>query len=254
MAGISYVAALYLQMVAGLSPLQAGLCLVPQYIVMTAGFMVAPRLAARFGQSKVMSVGIAIAGAGLLLMTAVRSTDSLGLLVGAAVLTSGGIAPAMALFVGLILGSAPPEKAGSAAALNETSGEFGIALGIATLGTLATFIYRIQLTDHLAASVPNDAAAAAKQSLAAALATASQLPTAAGADLLEAARAAFTAGLHTVGAVGGVIFLGLAVLVALAFRPAATATVNAHFEDADDTRVLLPGSALRTQTSETGDD
>jgi DHA2 family multidrug resistance protein-like MFS transporter len=254
MAGISYVAALYLQMVAGLSPLQAGLCLVPQYIVMTAGFMIAPRLAARFGQSNVMSVGIAISGIGLLLMTAVRSADSLGLLIGAAVLTSGGIAPAMALFVGLILGSAPPEKAGSAAALNETSGEFGIALGIATLGTLATFIYRIELSDHLALSVPSQAAAAAQQSLAAALATASQLPAAAGTDLLAAARAAFTAGLHTVGAVGGVIFLGLAALVALAFRPADTSVNARSLEDADDTRVLLPGSALLTQASETGDD
>jgi MFS transporter, DHA2 family, multidrug resistance protein len=42
--------------------------------------------------------------------------------------------------------------------------------------------------------------------------------------LLDAARAAFTVGLNTVGAVGGVIFLGLAVLVAVAFRDQATAT------------------------------
>jgi DHA2 family multidrug resistance protein-like MFS transporter len=227
MAGVSYVAVLYLQMVGGLSPLQAGLCLVPQYIVMAAGFMAAPRLAARFGQSGVMSVGMAIAGVGLLLLTQVRSTDGVVPLVAGLVLATGGIAPAMALMVGLILGSAPPEKAGSAAALNETSGEFGIALGIATLGTLATLIYRTQLSDRLGAAVPSRAAAEAQQSIAAAVAIASQLPGPSGAALLESARVAFTAGLNAVGAVGGVIFIGLAVLVAFAFRLPATA-VNAQ--------------------------
>jgi DHA2 family multidrug resistance protein-like MFS transporter len=40
----------------------------------------------------------------------------------------------------LILTAAPPERAGSAAGANETSSEFGIALGIALLGSLAAAV------------------------------------------------------------------------------------------------------------------
>ena len=61
----------------------------------------------------------------------------------------------MALTMGLMLAAAPPEKAGSVASISETGGEFGIALGIATLGSLGTIIYRNQLVDTVPpASLP----------------------------------------------------------------------------------------------------
>ena len=40
----------------------------------------------------------------------------------------------------LIVGSAPPERAGAAAAISETSSEFGGALGIAVLGSVVTAV------------------------------------------------------------------------------------------------------------------
>jgi DHA2 family multidrug resistance protein-like MFS transporter len=40
----------------------------------------------------------------------------------------------------LIMSAAPPERAGSVAGVNETSSEFGIALGIALLGSLAAAV------------------------------------------------------------------------------------------------------------------
>jgi DHA2 family multidrug resistance protein-like MFS transporter len=218
MAGVSFVAALYLQMVAGLSPLVAGLWLVPQYVAMAIGFLSAPRLAALFGATRVVAVGLIVSGLGLLVMSRVPATDGLGLLVGALVLATVGISPAMALMVGLVLNSAPPEKAGSAASLNATSGEFGIAFGIASLGTLAAFLYRSTLAPT--PSVPIDAATAAREGIAAALVAASQLPAPAGAELVESARNAFTAGLNGVGLVGGIVFFGLALAAELTFRPA----------------------------------
>lgn len=51
----------------------------------------------------------------------------------------------------LVLTTAPPEKAGAASAISETSAEFGGAVGIATLGTLAAAIYR----DHMRGQVPD---------------------------------------------------------------------------------------------------
>ena len=42
----------------------------------------------------------------------------------------------------LIVGAAPPERAGAASAISETGVEFGGALGIALLGSIGTAVYR----------------------------------------------------------------------------------------------------------------
>jgi DHA2 family multidrug resistance protein-like MFS transporter len=147
MAGATLLSALYLQSVLGLSPLRARLWLLPQNVAMVAGFLIALRFAQRSRPAYVMAAGLAIAASGLLLLTRVNGADDLGLVVGGLALANGGIALPMALVTNLILGSAPPEKAGSAAAMSETGGEFGVALGIATLGSIATAVYRDRIAD-----------------------------------------------------------------------------------------------------------
>lgn len=59
-------------------------------------------------------------------------------------------------------GVAPKQKAGSAAAISETSGEFGIALGVAVIGSVGAAVYRNQVS--VPDGVPADAAAAAERS------------------------------------------------------------------------------------------
>src|SRR5215207_1098192 len=134
MAGASLMATLYLQVVEGLSPLSAGLWLVPQNLAMIAGSLLAPALARKINPAYVMAAGLAIAGLGLLLHTQVDSVGGLGTLVTGLVLSSGGIALPMPLVANLVMRTAPPERAGSAASVMETSGEFGVAMGVATLG------------------------------------------------------------------------------------------------------------------------
>ena len=165
MAGATLLSALYLQSVLGLSPLRAGLWLLPQNVAMIAGFLVAPRFARRSRPAYVMAAGLAIAAGGLMLLTRVNGADDLDLVVGGLVLANGGIALPMALVTNLILGSAPPEKAGSAAAMSETGGEFGVALGIATLGSIATAVYRNRIADVIPPDVPAGAARAAHEGI-----------------------------------------------------------------------------------------
>src|SRR5262249_24929189 len=223
MAGVSLVESLYLQMVAGLPPLQAGLWLVPQSIAMAASILMASRLATRFGREAVMAVGMAVATGGLLLLTQVRSADGTMLLVAGVVLISAGMAAPLTLMAGIVLGSALPEKAGSAASLNETCGELGVALGVATVGTLASFVYRTGLEDRLPPSVPNEALAMAREGIAGAVAAAQTLPAGAAAALLEVARDSFTAAVNTTGAVCSVVFFGLVILVITTFKQRAPA-------------------------------
>ncbi|WP_219461785.1 MFS transporter [Nonomuraea rhizosphaerae] len=202
MAGTSLMSTTYLQTVAGLSPLQAGLWLVPQNLAMIVALTAAPRLAGRFGTAYVMGAGLLIGAAGLLLHTQVPSVGGLWLVVTGLVLASAGIAMPMGVGNGVIMTAAPAEKAGSAAALSETSGEFGIAVGVALLGSLGTAVYRSQLPAGLGS---------ARESVTAAVATGR-------ADVIELARTAFTGGLNVVALVGAGTFLVLAVLTMTALR------------------------------------
>ncbi len=218
MAGVSLMATLYLQLVQGLSPLRAGLWLVPQYVVMAAGAMAAPVLVRRIRPAYVMAAGLAIAAGGILLLTQVSSTGGPGLLVIGLSLATGGIALPMPLMMGQILGSVAPHKAGSAASISETSGEFGVAMGVATLGTLGTVVYRGELGNHIPRGVPAAAAHSAHESITAATSAAANLPGVLGSDLLDIARAAFTSGLNVVAGVGAAVFAGLAVVTVVVQR------------------------------------
>jgi DHA2 family multidrug resistance protein-like MFS transporter len=197
-------------------------------------------LAHRVRAAYVCAGGLALAAIGLLLHTQVESVGGLGLLVTGLTLASFGISLPMALTMGMILAAAPAEKAGSAASIQETGGEFGIALGIATLGSLGTVVYRNQLAGTVPTGVPDQAVDAAGEGITAAVAAAQQLPGPLSADLLDAARAAFTAGLNVVGGVGAAIFLWLAVTAAAALRhvraggeAGQSAPVDAEVETAD---------------------
>ena len=92
----------------------------------------------------------------------------------------------------LMVGAAPPERAGAAAAISETSSEFGGALGIAVLGSIGTAVYRSDLARNLPAGVPPEVAMIARDTLGGAVAAAGRLSDQLGVELLDAARRAFT--------------------------------------------------------------
>ncbi len=234
MAGTFLLATQYLQMVEGLSPLHAGLWLVPLNLAMVVATMAAPQLARRIRPGFVMTAGFLVAAAGLLVITQVRSSGGLWVLLIGFTLASVGIALPASLGTDLVVGSAPKEKAGAAAGMSEMSGEFGIALGVAVLGSVGAAVYRGTLV--IGPAVPADAAAAAGEGITSAVATAALLPGAAGAQLLTAAREAFTSGLNTAAAVGSVLFVALALLAVSTLRhlrPSAAAA-DAGIADAEE--------------------
>lgn len=110
------------------SPLRAGLLLLPAAVAMIVTSVLAPRLAARFGAGRTVAAALVVAGVGFVIMP---YATVLGLAV-----VYLGQGPVMALSTDLIVGAAPVEKAGSAAAVSETGMEFGLALGVAVIGTM----------------------------------------------------------------------------------------------------------------------
>ncbi|MGW0062479.1 MFS transporter [Streptosporangium sandarakinum] len=216
MAGTGLMVTQYLQGVLGFSPFTSAVLFAPMGLGVAAGTMAAPTLTRWMRPATAIAGGLAGSALGGLLLVGVSGDGGVGgvsalplVMTGIAVLALG-TGPLFALGTGLVLGSVPPERAGSAASMSETGNYFGGSLGFALLGVVAAVVYR-------------DRMGGTSDSLAAALAAAERLPAGQGAELLDAAREAFTASLHVTGVVTAVIFTGLAVLV-LTMRPAAQDT------------------------------
>jgi DHA2 family multidrug resistance protein-like MFS transporter len=218
LAGTSLMTSQYVQSVIGLAPAQAGLWQAPTGLGIAAGVLLAPALTQRITPSRAIVAGLALSAAGLLLLTQVGSAGGLVVVVLGIAVVAFGVGPLFVLGTGLVVGSAPPEKAGAAAALSETSNIFGSTLGLAVLGSIGAAVYRHQLAGSTLAGIPAEAAQTARETIAAATAVAGQLPAVPAALLLDAARAAFTAGLNVVAAIGAIIFIALAILIATALR------------------------------------
>jgi DHA2 family multidrug resistance protein-like MFS transporter len=159
-----------------------------------------------------------MAAVGLGVLTRVGGSADLAILVAASAIVSLGLAPVFTATTNLIVGSAPPERAGAASGISETGSELGGALGIAILGSIEVAIYRGGLADALPAGVPAQAAAAARDTLGGAAAVARQLPADAGAALLAASREAFTTGLQVTAGISAVVAVGIAVLATVMLR------------------------------------
>jgi DHA2 family multidrug resistance protein-like MFS transporter len=201
----------HLQLVQGMSPLRAALWMLPALAANMVGFQVSPVLARRIRPGRLIAAGLVVAASGLLVLTQVGAGYGPGTLVTGWAMIGLGSGPLVTLATDLVVGSAPPEKAGAAAAMNETSGEFGYALGIALLGSLGTALYRAEV------EVPAGAGEA-REGLAGAVAAAAGLPAPVGEALLDSARTAFTSGLHVVALASAVLVAGLAVLIAVMLR------------------------------------
>ena len=218
--GSFFLTAQYLQLVLGLSPLAAGAWSMPPATGFIAGSQLAPALMRRAGAGITMASGLVIAAGGLagLAMLPGSGGSALAVLVGGSVLLALGISPVVTLATDLIVGAVPAERAGVASGLSETGTELGGALGIALLGSIATAVYRGQLTGTRPAGIRPRAITAARGSLAAAVHTAGQLPPHLGTLLRTAARGAFTQGLHTAAILGAAIAITLALAAAAVLR------------------------------------
>ncbi|MEV0395201.1 MFS transporter [Polymorphospora rubra] len=211
--GANYAIAQYLQLVQGLSPLQAGLWTAPSALGVIAGSTAAPQLVRLVRPATVIAGGLLLATAGFAVLTRIGPTDGLATLVTGAVIISAGLGPMMALATDLIIGSAPPERAGSASAMASTAPQLGGALGIAVLGSVIAARYRDLVEERIPAGVPADLAAGATDSLTAAVDLGARLSTPAGPALADAARAAFVSGFQLTATVSAAVTLALAVAI-----------------------------------------
>ncbi|MFD9949959.1 MFS transporter [Nonomuraea sp. NPDC059023] len=209
--GTMYLVTQYLQLVEGLTPFTAGLWMGPPALAMFAAAIGAPLVARRVRPGLVMAATLGLSVIGYALLATAGTGDAAAVVTGFAFIYLG-LGAIAALGTDMVVGAAPVSKSGSAAAMSETVQELGLAVGVALLGSLSTALYTAGMTAPADASP--EVAGHLTGSLAGALSVAGQVP----AEVVRAAREAFTSGVNIASAVGGAAIVVATVLCLVVLR------------------------------------
>ncbi|PWV76356.1 DHA2 family multidrug resistance protein-like MFS transporter [Nocardia neocaledoniensis] len=216
LAGVLFFGSQYLQLVLGRSPLEAGMVMLPGLAASVFGSLAAAWLVRRWRAAVVLAGALVVTALGTAAFLAIDAASGVEAFVLGFVGIGVGAGVAMTVSADLVVGSAPEERAGAAAAISETAYETGLALGVALLGSTVMAVFRGGLDLSL---LPDDLVATASGSLSGAVAAASELPGSVGAEFLTSVNESFVSGIHLT-VVGIVAILLLAAFAALRARSA----------------------------------
>jgi DHA2 family multidrug resistance protein-like MFS transporter len=206
----------FLQLVQGHSPLEAGLRLLPLAVAAAIGAPLTEAIVRRAGMRVAVGGAFALIAGALGALSGLEAGTSYASL--GAALVAIGIGAGVAATAGsaAIMDAAPPERAGGAAAVQETAFELGGALGVAVLGSIMAAYYR----DGIGAlpGLPDDAAEVARDGLTGAVQVAAELGEPGGQALIDTASAAFVDGLSATVLIGAAV-MALVAVAALATMP-----------------------------------
>jgi len=215
----------HLQLLEGQSPSESGVAMVPALVAtVAAGLLVVP-LVKKVRPGFVVAGGLLLSAAGYFLVAFGDHGNGPALLLAALLVLCLGVGAAETISNDLILGAAPAEKSGAAAAISETGYEIGSLLGTAILGSILTASYQgnLRLPAGVAEAAPAEASAQAGETLAGAVELAQALPGPLADAVMTAARAAFDSGVHITAAIALVLMAGASVLAAVVLRKVPTA-------------------------------
>jgi len=218
--GFVFLVTQYFQFVKGYSTLSAGVHTLPFAVFAGVTAPIGARLALRFGPRPVVSSGLVVLAAGLVLASTLGAeTEFFGPVIVSMALLAVGLSLVTAPATEAVMSSLPKEQAGAGAAVNDITRELGGTLGVAVVGSVFASVYGPRLTEGLAAfPIPAPALQAAEESVAAALAVAAQAPEVARQPITDVAVTSFMDGM----AAGSLTAAAVAVagaLAAFAFLP-----------------------------------
>lgn len=203
----------YLQAVKGLSPLAAAIWSIVPSIAVAAAAPMATALAGRIGRLPVICGGFVVAAIGFSTMTMVTATGSIAVpLIGSGILAAGAVA-VLSLAAEISLATTGPERAGTVAAVVDTSGEFGGELGIAILGSVGAASYSAAVVAGAPAGLPADMLTRISSTIGEAVATAQSIGGSTSTALLDTARSAFAHSITVVSVCGAALLVVAAVSI-----------------------------------------
>jgi MFS family permease len=219
--GFIFLITQYFQFVKGYSTLSAGVHTLPFAIVAAVCTPLAAVLALRIGSRTVVTAGLGLMGAGLLVaaFNSEADTSFWGPILVSMVLLALGLSSITAPTAEAVMGSVPDEQRGAAAGVNNTTRELGGTLGVAVFGSVFASAYAPKIVSAFGPlPIPAGPKSESHQSVAAALAVVGHAPHAVRPALDSVVFTAFHSGLRVACIAGaGVALLGA--LAALRLMP-----------------------------------
>lgn len=209
--GLYLFVAQYLQLVLDFNPLMAGiLTLVPAAISMV-GCMLSPHALKWFSRRSVIVTGHALMLTGMITFTQLDEHSTLALVIlGSTCLSMGG-GFVVTLGIDMVVSAAPPEQAGAASGISESSTTFGSAFGVALLGSLGTAVYGNRMSES-EVLITDNPAELARGTLAGAITVARDMGDTL---LMETAKSAFMDSFHAAAIAGSVVVALMMILFRL---------------------------------------
>src|SRR5688500_2603981 len=135
--GIFFPMTIFLQGALGMTPLEAGLTMMPMSLMLMVVAPVSGRLSDRIGARWILIAGLTFVTVGILLITSqVSMTTNWRTLLPALLITGTGMGMTFAPMTAAAMSRVPPRISGSASGILNTSRNIGQLLGIAVLGSL----------------------------------------------------------------------------------------------------------------------
>ncbi|MGP5152226.1 MFS transporter [Glutamicibacter ardleyensis] len=216
--GFIYFVSQHLQLIAGYSPLEAGLLMTPGLVLTMAFGLLSVPLAARFGAPGIMVGGLLLSALAYALVVFAGSSGDVFWLMVAFCILGIGVGMSETLSNDMVLSAVPAAKSGAASAISETAYEVGAVLGVAVLGTILNTVYAAQLR---VPEILTDAEVhLAGETLSGAHQIAQGLPASQAQELLASAAHAFDNGVLITSSIAAVLALAAAIVVARIIKPA----------------------------------
>jgi DHA2 family multidrug resistance protein-like MFS transporter len=190
----SYLAGVYMQSVLSFDVLSTALLTIPGALVLTATCVWTSHIVDRVGRKWALVATHLLISIGMALLLLTTTTHGAAFFVASTIVAGVGYGLSFSLVAEIAVSAVPPERAGAAASIAETSNEIGNALGISVLGSVAALWFR--LYGPGVAGTLNET-----------LDHASISP-----EMIQQAKEAYLAGMHTALGIAGLLTLTVALL------------------------------------------
>ncbi len=141
---------LYMQLLRGYTPFQAGVRFLPMTLMIVVTAPLAGKYAQKHGSRGPMTYGLLLSGGGLLFFgTQLQLDTPYWAMVPVLIIMGHGMASVMAPMTAAVMNSVGPQRAGLGSAMSNTSREVGGVFGIALLGTVLTTKLKASLAPAL---------------------------------------------------------------------------------------------------------
>ena len=233
----------FFQIVQGRSAFQAGLLIIPTSVAMMVGAPLSGKLMHTIGPRYLVLAMASAMVTGIVMLTGIEVTSSALSVIIPLAIFGFGAGLGMPALTDTVMAAVPEADAGIGSAVNDVSRELGGALGIATIGSVVSGLYRSNVGDALAGAVPVDLVDVASESIGVANVVAAGLPAELATTLTAAANGAFVDAMRGGGGGGFIvsaIILVASVVIALTLVPRRMRSTQAESEDSDS-RVVTGG-------------